>query len=83
MRTRIRKWGNSLGVRIPRALAEAARVAEGATVDLAVRGGRLVVRRVAPKAEAPLDLQSLVRRITPRNRHREVDFGGPVGAEAW
>jgi len=36
MQTKIQKWGNSLGLRIPRSFAAEAQVAEGATVDLSV-----------------------------------------------
>ena len=39
--TKIRKWGNSLGLRIPRSFAAQAQVEEGATVDLSVENGRL------------------------------------------
>jgi len=36
MQTKIQKWGNSLGLRIPRSFAAEAQVEEGATVDLSV-----------------------------------------------
>ncbi|QKD88667.1 AbrB/MazE/SpoVT family DNA-binding domain-containing protein [Xanthomonas axonopodis] len=29
------------------------------------------------------ELRELVDRITPDNRHLEVDFGRPVGRETW
>ncbi|CAJ6511994.1 Uncharacterised protein [Burkholderia pseudomallei] len=29
------------------------------------------------------ELRELVDRITPGNRHPEVDFGRPVGRETW
>lgn len=29
------------------------------------------------------ELRELVAGITPDNRHAEVDFGQPVGREAW
>lgn len=80
MITRVRKWGNSLGIRIPRALAAAARVQEGGEVELAVRAGRLTVRRVGPRAER-IDLGTLLRGVTRKNLHREVDFGAPMGRE--
>ena len=79
MRSRVTKWGNSLGLRIPRALAEATGVAEGTEVSLAVVRGSLVVRPEPPRRIA---LDVLLRRVTPRNRHGEVDAGGPVGREA-
>ena len=44
MQTKIQKWGNSLGLRIPRSFAAEAQVKEGATVDLSVENGRLLVR---------------------------------------
>lgn len=75
MRTTIRKWGNSLGVRIPIVLADDARLADGAEVELTVRGGELVVAPV-------LALADLVARITPDNLPELVD-DAPRGAELW
>ena len=48
MQTKVRKWGNSLGLRIPRSIAAKAQVEEGSTVDLSV-DGRLVVRALRGK----------------------------------
>jgi antitoxin MazE len=79
MSMRIARWGNSLAVRIPRALAEQARLAEGAEVELVVEEGRLSIR---PRAQA-YDLGELVAAITPENRHEKVDWGEPEGREAW
>ena len=42
MRTKIVKWGNSLGLRIPKSFAEEVRVSEGSAVDLTMEDGRLV-----------------------------------------
>ena len=80
MQTKIQKWGNSLGLRIPRAFAEEAGVGAGAEVELSVRGGDLVV---SPKRRVKYRLDALLEQITPRNRHDEVDTGTPVGREAW
>jgi antitoxin MazE len=80
MLTRIQKWGNSLGLRIPKALAEDAKVAEGTHVELNVENGRLIV---SPQREAKLNLADLVSRITPENLHGETDTGSPVGREVW
>lgn len=76
MRTRIRKWGNSLGVRIPSALAEDAHLHEGAEVDVSVREGQLVIVPV-------LSLAELVAGITVSNLpDLEVD-DSPRGGELW
>jgi antitoxin MazE len=42
MIARIQKWGNSLGVRIPKNVAQDARIQEGSSVDLSVEEGRLI-----------------------------------------
>src|SRR5690348_14584090 len=46
MRATICKWGNSLGLRIPRGLAEDAGLAEGSVVELRLEDGRLVAEPV-------------------------------------
>jgi len=80
MRTRITKWGNSLAVRIPVNAADVAELKQGQTVELAVVGpGELAIRAVRKKPT----LKDLVSQITKENRHDEIDWGGPVGAEVW
>ncbi len=44
MNTKIQKWGNSLGLRIPKSFAEEAGVEAGSEVDLTVEDGQLIVR---------------------------------------
>ena len=70
---RVAKWGNSLAVRIPQALAEQAQLDEGAEVEVSVEGGSLSVRR-RPRRYT---LDELVDQITPENRHEETDWGEP------
>ena len=43
MQTRVQKWGNSLGVRIPRGLAEEVGLGAGTEVSLSAKDGELVV----------------------------------------
>lgn len=78
--SRITKWGNSLAVRIPLAIAKQASFAEGDRVKLALdREGGIVLRRTRQRYE----LSDLVGRITPQNRHNETDWGQPQGKESW
>ena len=79
MRTQVSKWGNSLGVRIPKAYAEEVGLSEGATVDVKVSGRKLVLEPARPE----YDLEELVAAITPKNRHAAMDWGAPVGKEIW
>ena len=76
----VQKWGNSLGVRIPKPLAQDAFLKEGASVQMTVRDGRLVLE--AQKARR-YQLPSLLKSITSKNIHEEVDTGHPAGREAW
>ena len=80
MLTKIRKWGNSLGLRIPKSFAEEARVEEGSEVDITVEDGDLVIR---PVRRRRYDLRDLLRAVNARNIHREIDTGEPVGREVW
>ena len=80
MQTKIQKWGNSLGLRIPRSLAAEAQVREGATVDLSVENGRLLVRPLLVRKYA---LKGLLRKVNRRNLHGEISTGKAVGREAW
>jgi antitoxin MazE len=80
MQTKIQKWGNSLGLRIPKSFAAEAGVEAGSTVDLSVEDGELVVR---PVRRRKYDLRDLVRAINSKNVHREVETGDAVGREVW
>lgn len=80
MQTRIQRWGNSLGLRIPRSFAVEAQMEEGATVELAVENGRLLVR---PHRVRKYALSALLRKVNPRKLHGEVSTGTAVGREAW
>ena len=80
MITKIQKWGNSLGLRIPKSFAEEAEVEPGTAVDLKVVDGGLVVR---PLRRRKYRLASLLRKVSAKNLHHEVSTGEPVGWEAW
>jgi antitoxin MazE len=80
MRTKIVKWGNSLGLRIPKSFAEEVRVAEGSVVDLSMEDGNLVIK--VTKTDE-MDLQDLLDGITDENIHGEIDTGDAVGGEIW
>jgi antitoxin MazE len=80
MRTRIQKWGNSLGMRIPKGLAEEAGLEAGSFVDIKVKGGDLIVR---PARRRKYRLSDLVKKIDSKNVHKEVQTGDAVGKEVW
>jgi len=80
MRAVVKKWGNSASVRIPATVLKAANLCLDEPVDVREESGRIVIEPVRRKE---YDVAELVQRITRRNLHKEVDFGAPVGNEAW
>jgi len=76
MRATVSRWGNSLGLRIPRGIAEDAGLAEGSLLDLRVENGRLIAEPVVVE-----DLESLLAKVTPKNVHRELLVDSPRGRE--
>jgi antitoxin MazE len=67
----LQKWGNSVGVRLPKPMLEQLGLAEGAQVDVLVEGDHLVIRR------RRLNLAELLADCRPENRPEPVDFGPP------
>ena len=79
MRTRVQKWGNSLGLRIPKPFAEQTRLEANTEVEISIRSGRLVVEAIEPA----FALKSLLDQVTTENMHHEVITGAPIGKEVW
>ena len=44
---------------------------------------KVLQRKKSDKPCKELSLKKLVARITEKNRHKEIYFGGPVGREMW
>ena len=61
MRTYVQKWGNSLGLRIPKAFGVELSLDAGCEVDLVVEGGRILVKPVCSWEQ---ELGSLLARVT-------------------
>ncbi len=80
MQTRVQKWGNSLGVRIPRGLAEHVGLGAGSEVNLSARDGALVVKPAIP---AEFDLEQLLAGVTDDNLHASIETGDAVGLEIF
>ena len=75
--TRISKWGSSLAVRIPKAIAEEWGVKEGTSVELSRdhKGLHLRKRRKT--------LEEMVESLKNADLHPEIETDGPRGNEIW
>ncbi len=73
------KWGNSLGLRIPQAMAREAAIGYGSELELSLEDKALVLRPVPASGQ----LAELLDAITDENLHGEEDSGPPSGREVW
>jgi antitoxin MazE len=81
MNVKIKKWGNSLAVRIPRTFASETSVTEGAIVDMSVtRDGKFVL---VPTKRISYALSSLLAGIKRGKVHAEISTGPARGKEVW
>jgi len=80
MRAKIQKWGNSLAVRLPKAITEKAGLGIEDEVDVDVEDTGKVV--LLPRLKKAYRLEELLTEITPSNLHDEIDFGEPRGRES-
>lgn len=78
MTVSLKKWGNSLALRIPKDVASSLHVDTNSLMELDVKDGVLTLR---PKKNNLLE--TLVSQINSENLHKEIDTGRSVGNEEW
>mgnify|MGYP001293426858 CR=1 FL=1 len=95
MAVTIKRWGNSLALRIPKDLADDLEVSSGTRVEFGqvktrrVKGHegskvREVVLRIGPDRKRPkVTLARLMAQYKPEHRHGEWDLGKAMGNEVW
>jgi antitoxin MazE len=82
MLTRVQKWGNSQGVRVPLKLLEEVEIAVGDEVDVTVQDGRIVVAP-SQRVRGRYRLEDLLAKIPEDYEPSEEDWGPPLGREVW
>lgn len=79
--TKVSRWGHSLGIRLPKNIAEEAGLNLETLLEIqSLEGGKILLSRTSPKEET---LDELLSRVTPENIHHEIDFGPARGHEVW
>ena len=78
MKATIQKWGNSLGVRIPKVMADDLKLQNGSEVELLEDSDQIIIQ---PHRKPKLD--DLLSAINEDNLHGEVNSGDPAGKEIW
>jgi len=77
MQAYVKKWGNSLGLRIPLQLAKQLNLHQGSAVTLEIDDGRLIIQ--PPK----YSLDNMLDEITPTNQHHPILDDDKKGNEEW
>jgi antitoxin MazE len=78
MTVALKKWGNSLALRIPKDIANTLLIENDSVMELTVTNGVLMVR---PKKNNLLE--ELVSQINSENLHKEIETGRSIGNEEW
>ncbi|REB11600.1 AbrB/MazE/SpoVT family DNA-binding domain-containing protein [Sporosarcina sp. BI001-red] len=69
------KWGNSLGIRIPKEAADSIGIKPGSELELQVFGNENTITLKTKKPKKNYSLEELLTQITDENRHAEIDLG--------
>ena len=74
----VKKWGNSLGIRIPNLIVRELSLQDGSFVDISDRGKEIIIKPIQKNK-----LSEILSKINEQNMHKEIETGGPVGKEIW
>jgi antitoxin MazE len=78
MLTKIKKWGNSFAVRIPKSFAIEASLEEETSVNISLEDDKIVIKPVVE-----YDLEELLSQVKEENIHKEYLADKPEGKEIW
>ena len=76
MKAKISKWGNSLAIRLPKAVVESLRAREGEAVELVIEDRALLIRPLRPYYR----LEDLVAAMKHQDQPEIIEFS-PMGEE--
>ena len=74
----VKKWGNSLGIRIPNHIIRGLSLKDGSHVDINERRQEIIIKPIKKNS-----LSEMLGKINKQNLHDEIDTGEPVGKEIW
>lgn len=77
MQVQLARWGNSLGIRIPKDIASQVGLRDGTRVDIKAEGDRIVITADRPR----YNLDELMKGVTPEAMREAFDWGPDVGRE--
>ena len=87
MQTTIVKWGNSRGIRIPKAFLQNIQLSENDPVDVILEKEKIIIKKSIVKNHKTIK-ERLIEFYGPEfykkhTRQKEIAWGNPVGKEIW
>jgi len=87
MQTTIVKWGNSQGIRLPKAFLKNIQIAENDPVDITLENEKIIIKKINAK-EHKTTKQRLIEFYGEQFEQNafpqdEINWGRPVGNEIW
>ena len=79
---KLKKWGKSIGIKIPQEKLEAAQISEDEPLDIYAEKGRIIITTIE-NPRGKYKIEDLVKQIPKNYKPVEMDWGKPVGKEAW
>ncbi|GAB6058807.1 AbrB/MazE/SpoVT family DNA-binding domain-containing protein [Desulfonatronum parangueonense] len=82
MLTKVQKWGNSQGLRLPKNVLDDVQINVGDEVDVSVKDNVIVISPVR-SIRGKYRIEDLVSQIPEDSKPQETFWGEPVGKETW
>ena len=87
MQTSVVKWGNSHGIRLPKAFLKSINIMENDPVDVTLDNEKIIIKKIETKQRKRLE-QRLFEFYGENfekiiETQKEYDWGKPAGKEAW
>ncbi|ROL62444.1 AbrB/MazE/SpoVT family DNA-binding domain-containing protein [Bacteroidetes/Chlorobi group bacterium ChocPot_Mid] len=80
METISKKWGNSLGIRLPKVMAEHLNINDGSLLELRLEKDYI---KIIPIKKQKIKLKDLLSMVNKNNIHNDIETGPPIGNEVW
>ena len=87
MQTTVVKWGNSQGIRLPKAFLQDIKISANDPVDVRIENERIIIKKIDKKIH-----KTARQRLTEfygknymkhKSANKEIDWGKPIGKEIW
>ena len=79
MTTKIQKWGNSQGIRLPKYLLDAVHWSDEDRLEVRVENNKLIIEKEEPRK----NIRELFAGFEGGYERTDIDWGEPAGEEVW